>query len=217
MSDQFQQWDGAYVLGALSPEERELFEQHLLTCDDCMDRVRELAALPSLLGQLSDDDIRELELDDPVPDTLLPRLMRAAQARRRRGRVVIGSLVAAVAACAVTLAVVLWPTSSSPQAPLLAMHALHVGTPVQASVRLVSRSWGTEIEMHCKYIDGHDGAETYVLQVVGHDGVPQTIGWWTLGSGESDTFHSPTSLSRAQIDRVVLALPSKTPVLELDV
>lgn len=44
------EWDAAYVLGALSPEDRRDFERHLRTCDRCTAAVAELAGIPPLLG-----------------------------------------------------------------------------------------------------------------------------------------------------------------------
>jgi anti-sigma factor RsiW len=44
--DAYVEYDGAYVLGALSPSEREEFESHLQTCPECRARVAELSDLP---------------------------------------------------------------------------------------------------------------------------------------------------------------------------
>src|SRR5258705_1151616 len=41
-----------YVLGALSPPEREAYERHLVDCADCRAEVAEFADLPGLLGRL---------------------------------------------------------------------------------------------------------------------------------------------------------------------
>jgi len=43
---------GPYVLGALSPTERETYERHLAECATCRTEVAELAALPGLMGRL---------------------------------------------------------------------------------------------------------------------------------------------------------------------
>jgi hypothetical protein len=219
-SDPFVHFDGAYVLGVLPPDERAAFEAHLLTCDECAARVRELEPMPALLGRLGEANLRMLDVEDPVPDTLLPRLLKAARARRRRGGALVAGLVGAVAACAVALAVVLWPSSTPRPAPAVAMHALRAGVPVHATVRLVSKSWGTDVQMHCTYAerpgDHTDQRVPYVLVVSGVNGVQQRIGSWTLGPGESETFHSPTSLRVGQIDRLVLEVAGDRPVLELD-
>ena len=46
--DQFRDWDAAYVLGALSPEDRRAYEEHLRTCDACRAALGELAGIPGL-------------------------------------------------------------------------------------------------------------------------------------------------------------------------
>lgn len=49
--DEFAIYDAAYVLGALAPQERQAFEEHLQECPRCTEAVRELAALPGLLAR----------------------------------------------------------------------------------------------------------------------------------------------------------------------
>lgn len=220
MTDPFLHDDGAYVLGTLPPAERAAFEEHLLTCADCAARVREISGLPALLGQLTEADLLGLGAEDPVPDTLLPRLLKAADARRSRVRVLVGGLAATAAACAAALVVILWPSSGShPQPATQAMHAVVAGVPVHATVQLVSRSWGTDVVMHCSYASEGNAGEVrvpYVLVVYSRGGTQQRIGSWTLGPGETETFHSPTSLPSGQIDKLVLERSGDRPVLELD-
>ena len=43
---------GPYVLGALSPDEREAYERHLDVCPTCRTEVADLAGLPMILGRL---------------------------------------------------------------------------------------------------------------------------------------------------------------------
>ena len=79
--------DAAYVLGALSPDEHAAFEAHLATCAECTARVREIDTVPALLADITEADL----VDEPMPDTLLPSLMRRASAHHRRQRLLIGS------------------------------------------------------------------------------------------------------------------------------
>jgi anti-sigma factor RsiW len=58
----YEMWDGAYVLGSLSPTERREFEAHLDGCEPCSRSVRDLAGLPGLLGRIGPEVI-----DEPQP------------------------------------------------------------------------------------------------------------------------------------------------------
>lgn len=217
MADPFLHFDGVYVLGALSPAEREAFEEHLVTCVACTARVDELTELPPLLGRLTEEDVAAAGHDEPLPDTLLPGLLRAAGARRRRTRLFLAGLAAVAAACIAALAVVLWPTSSTPAAPAQALHAVVPNAPVHASVRLVAKAWGTEIDMTCRYADSqYERSLPYLLVVTDRAGHAQTVGTWSLAPGESAQFHSPTNLAANDIAKVELQIPGRRTVLELD-
>ena len=44
--------DAAYVLGALSPNERAAYESHLASCSFCREAVADLALVPDMLDRL---------------------------------------------------------------------------------------------------------------------------------------------------------------------
>jgi len=48
---------GVYLLGALTPGERDQFEQHLATCVICRDDVVHLAGLPGLLARVTEAQV----------------------------------------------------------------------------------------------------------------------------------------------------------------
>ena len=56
-TDAFAEYDAAYVLGALSPEDRRDYEAHLATCDDCARAVGELAGMPGLLARVPREEV----------------------------------------------------------------------------------------------------------------------------------------------------------------
>ncbi|HEY5223465.1 MAG TPA: zf-HC2 domain-containing protein [Microbacteriaceae bacterium] len=126
--DPYEEWDAAYLLGALSPTERLEFEAHLSGCARCADAVADLAGLPGLLSALDDDealamleaDLREDDVSaadarpadargsapDPVPARILVALTARVR-RHRRVRSALFSVVGAVAAAIIVAAVVL--------------------------------------------------------------------------------------------------------------
>jgi Putative zinc-finger len=69
---------GAYLLGALDPQERYEFETHLGGCETCRTELVRLAPLPGMLNQISLDDFADglppttLEETAPVPGLPLP-------------------------------------------------------------------------------------------------------------------------------------------------
>jgi hypothetical protein len=56
-ADPYREWDAAYVLGALAPDERREFEQHLAGCPACREAVADLAGMPALLAMVPADAV----------------------------------------------------------------------------------------------------------------------------------------------------------------
>jgi anti-sigma factor RsiW len=67
---------GVYLLGALDPLERAEVESHLQKCAECRLELNELAALPSVLDQLTVDDIAASPA--PAPEDLFERVAAPA-------------------------------------------------------------------------------------------------------------------------------------------
>ena len=73
---------GAYVLGALEPEERHAVEDHLRGCATCSAELAGLQGLPPLLARVRAEDIEPVSVT-PSPE-LFARLSAVAGTRRRR-------------------------------------------------------------------------------------------------------------------------------------
>ncbi len=205
--------DAAYVLGALDPAERTAFEAHLRTCPDCTARVHELTDVPTLLAGIDPEEFADPAVD-PVPDTLLPGLLRAARRRARRQRVLVGSLAAVAAACVLALVIALWPSSGGTPAarPFVAV----AQSPVSATATLTATSWGTAIDVHCRYrSDDVARAWHYDLVAVDRSGTHHRIGDWTLPPYQDIDYQAGTALRTAQIARLEITLPDGTPLLRL--
>ncbi len=203
--------DAAYVLGALSPDEHAAFEAHLATCAECTARVREIDTVPALLAGISEADL----VDEPMPDTLLPSLMRRASARHRRQRLLIGSLVAVAAACIAALIVAVWPSST----PSPAQHnfvPVAAQSPVQATATLTGKAWGTVIDVRCHYLEENTKWHfRYDLVAYDRQGKPHMLGDWQLPPDKDIDYRTGTSLKPGQITRLDITLSGGQPVLRL--
>ncbi|MDT4911383.1 MAG: hypothetical protein QOC66_511 [Pseudonocardiales bacterium] len=214
--DPFVHDDAAYVLGALDEDDRRAFEAHLPTCAECQARVAQLRPTADLLTGLPLSALTNDEPVPPIPDTLLPGLLRRARRERRRRGVVIASLTAVAAACVAAVAIVMWPGGSAPARPAPQAFSAVRTSPVSATAQLVPKAWGTEIDLRCHYPNVPNYA-SYNLVVIDKDHNRYSGGSWTLVPGRTITFTGGTSVRRADIDRVQITLPDGTPILQLHV
>jgi hypothetical protein len=220
-ADPYEMLDAAYVMGALEPEERREFEAHLLTCDACSERVEELRPTVGLLAAAraagAFDESDESLAGPPIPETLLPGLLRRAARERSRRRIFTASVVGVAAACVIALAIVLLPSSSGSSQPApQALQAVRP-SPVHATAVLVSKPWGTEIELHCRYDTGVAAGVPYGLRVYDKDGgeQPYSAGTWTLTPGKVTDFTGGVAIARDDIAKMQITLPDGTAILQL--
>jgi hypothetical protein len=216
-TDRYSEWDAAYLLGSLTPAERREFELHLEGCESCSAAVAELAGMPGLLSKAPADEAAQLlagpDAASVVPDTLLPRLVRAVRRRRVRMRAITSVGTALGVAAAAALAVVLvfpqaFPGPARPAAETIALSQV-VQSPLRASIRLISQPWGTRVEMDCRYakaLDGQgygtDAPGDYAMWVRDAAGNATQIATWTASSGQDAEPAGTTSLTVRQIASV---------------
>lgn len=212
--DPFRHDDAAYVLGALAPDERAAFEAHVETCADCAARVNEVAEVPGLLAGIDPSEFNDPTFTDPLPETLLPALLRQARRRGRRQRLLVGSLAAVAAACVLALVVALWPTTTSTPAgrPFVPV----AESPVSATATLTAKTWGTAVEVRCHYLYGSvDRAWRYKLVVIDRTGARHNLGDWTLRPDQDIDYEAGTALQPADIAELEITLPNGKTLLRL--
>ena len=215
-ADPYARLDAAYLLGALDADERLSYETHLVICRRCRAGLTEISAIPSLLAGLDESAFAAPPeaAPTPVPDTLLPRLLPAAGRERARRRWLTTGLGLLAAACAIALIVIVVPSSSGPKTAPRAMTAL-VATPVDATIALQPRSWGTEIDLTCWYQRGaaEPLSDRYELVAHGADGATYDLGSWRLAPGQRVIFTSGTALTETQIKNLQITQPSGPAIL----
>ncbi len=224
--------DGSYVLGALSPGERQEFEKHLATCEDCSRSVRELAGLPGLLSRVDPVVLEPPPAMEPVPESLLPALVRDVRRSRRR-RVYATAGLAAAAALAVGALLVQGiaseePPVAAPPAPGPSATAVPAGlsmlpvgdAPVTAQVAFTSVTWGTRLDLTCSYRPRPGEydlprAVTYGLFVVDRQGDVEQVGTWQALDGRTMRLQAATAARRDDIASVEVRTADGRPVLKL--
>ncbi|HEV7185941.1 MAG TPA: zf-HC2 domain-containing protein [Leifsonia sp.] len=225
--DEFATWDGAYLLGALSPADRRAYEEHLRTCPACSESVTELAGLPGLLGRVSDTDafalldsgnadadaagavVAERDAAQGASPEILPALLSAVRRRRLRTRFwTAGSLAAAavvVALTAVVLPAVLAP-APVPRAGTSVVMTQVEPSALTADLNLVAEPWGTRIESRCSYAawSGEDAGRvwTYAMIVTDRSGKQTQISTWNATAGTTVEPTATTSVRVADIASV---------------
>lgn len=221
--DAFSQYDGAYVLGALSPADRQAFEDHLTGCDTCRRAVSEIAGLPGLLSRLGPDQLDPEGSDPgagPVPDTLLPRLVAEVRRTQRRRRTWVGLAAAAAVITVTSVGVGVAQQGSTPPeagAPTRVMAQVHQA---QLSARLAMQdvAWGTRLSITCTYSgEPYPGVElpSYALVVHTRDGRTEKVATWRAVAGKPITVVAATASRRSEITSVEVRTTRGEPALRL--
>jgi hypothetical protein len=222
-ADRFEEFDAAYVLGALSPSDRVDFEHHLEGCDACSARVAEFSGLPVLLGTVPEAAFAVA--DPPPPEGLLLSLQREIRRSRthRRWYYAAGSLAAA-AVLVLATALITNHTGSSAK-PVVTAHTAAAqamtnvsAAPLSVDASLTSVAWGTRIDLRCTYDSSVTSATeyNYGLTVIDRSGVSHDAGSWMATPGRVTRWSTGTSINAADIAEIEVTTPGvTTPLLTL--
>lgn len=212
--------DAAYLLDALEPADREAYEQHLASCPTCHDSVTELAGLPAVLQQVDPAGLDTL--DDPVPASLLPKLLAEVDRRRHRRTLRIataGFLAACLLAVFAFGGVRIWSDTHRPQVLVLQpVGPEAVG--VHATVRLLGGNTDTRIQLDCGYstaaaIDYPNYQPSYRMVVFNRAGAMRDLGSWSPQPGEDVELVRDSPWRRQALSRIEITDTSGEVLLRL--
>ncbi|KAA1400161.1 anti-sigma factor family protein [Aeromicrobium ginsengisoli] len=203
--DPFHDWDAAYVLGQLGPDDRRAYEQHLTTCAACSAAVAELAGMPGILASLTKDEaIALLEpIEEPESDGLVTRLATAAVRRRRRIRLAIAGAGVAAALSLGVAGYVVGSADDSPSGQFAAMSAVQPGI-MTASLRVEKKDWGTRLDWNCHYLatSGYSAKRVYELVVIDTSGHETIAASWVATSPKATSLSTSSAVPKGSIARV---------------
>ena len=208
--DNFAEWDAAYVLGALSREERRSYEEYLAAHPDSAAGVSEFDALPGILAALSVEEalaLTDIEVPRAAPPADITSLAQAAAKRERRSRrTFVATAVGVAAALAVVGGVVgatVFPRTATVQTVAMAPMQPGARPGVTAQLAVTEKKWGTELNWACQYTkDWSRSAASYEIVVTRKDGVQTTVGSWKPAGDEATGLSAATSIPTSDIRTV---------------
>jgi anti-sigma-K factor RskA len=214
---------GAYVVGALEPDERAEVDRWLETDAELREELARLAALPGLLARLHEPDVGDgaAAADSPAADRLVLAAARERRAARRRLRIwqaaagVAAAVALAVGAFAVVRAVDDESPVASAQGPQVAVAVVDpaaAAAGMTGVVRANPRGWGAEVVLELWDVPYSATPTQYTMRVVARDGhTEQAAAWGSTPTGDCRVTGA-TSIQAAEITRVEV-LAGDGPVL----
>ena len=182
---------GAFVLGGLEPAEHQAFTRHLRSCGDCQREAAQLSGLPALLDMVepgheaaSPDGSAPapggvVVAETGAPRALLQRLRTERRHRRWRVLAVAAVLVLLAGAIGASIGPLMNRLNAPPTRGLVAAAApLTTGqsTPAQVEIDLVTRAWGTQLDLRGT---GLPSGQVMFLAVTDRDGHSYDVASWT--------------------------------------
>jgi hypothetical protein len=199
---------GAYLLGGLSDADHRAFTEHLRTCSDCQAELGQVSGLPRLLdlaGPAGGAHLSPDAIAAPEPpgggDEHLARLLERVSQRRRTQRRWFAAVAAAAAVVLFGAGMWLGPQLTAPPA-LPTTHVVAApapGSTVRVDVALVTRGWGTQLDLSCEDMPTRGELLLYVIDAKG--AAIAAASWRATPSGYS-TLTGATALRPSEIHRL---------------
>lgn len=186
---------GAFVLGGLDTVEHQAFSRHLRTCEVCQREAAQLSGLPALLDLVDEPvdesgagpaagDPAEPAGDGVTAETMAPvALLDQVRAERRRRRWRVAAVAAALMLVAGAVGASIGPVSNRLNAPptrglVAAAAPVTAGqsAPAQVEIDLVTRTWGTQLDVRGSSLPTD---QVLYLAVTDRDGHQYDVASWT--------------------------------------
>jgi hypothetical protein len=220
--DEYRQWDAAYVLGALSTDDRREFERHLTNCVACTNAVAELAGVPGFLMKLDSNTAQSLVAAPDganvfaLPLEPIQSLARAALKKRASLRRRVAAAMAVAAGFVMVIGLLVGSNLSSgsnnseSQASTAALGAKVSMVALEKNSMLVdmhmtSKRWGTQFSWNCVYGNGEVSAqkpEFYDLVVTDTAGVATTVASWSQAGTSAKGLVASTGIPMSSIKTI---------------
>lgn len=200
------EWDAAYLLGALTPEETVAYERYLADHPEDEAGLDSLAGLPAIMDALPPQEALALLNEDAEPTPSLATLAAAARQRRRRTqRVRVATGIASAAACLIIGGfvghLILGP--QQPTGPALQAMSSGQRAGVTAALAVSAESWGTRLDWQCEYTkDWATTVSRYDLVITTKDGRESTIASWSPAGNAASNLAAATAIPAADIRTV---------------
>lgn len=189
---------GAYLLGALEPEDRRRFEEHAARCPECAAELEEFRQLPGLLDRVDPDDLQPVVVT-PSPE-LFARLSAVATTERpRRPRARRWALVAA--AGLVVLAIGIGAGFAIRGEPAGPQTRTATAGPVAVTLVTTAAGDGSALDVT---VAGMRPGETCRLVAVDRDGTRHPAGEWPVSSAGEGQWRGWADVDPAELSQVIV-------------
>jgi hypothetical protein len=215
-------WDAAYILNALTPEERIEYERFLTADPARASTLTEFADIPAILDVLPREQALAMLENHPEATITgeavdkVPSLAVAAEQRRKRSaRARWGAALAAAAAFLLIGGIVGYTTI--PHQPPAGVHldAMAPGqrAGVTASLAVTKEEWGTRLDWECQYTkDWAQSVPSYDLVVTTKGGKETPVASWTPGgqASQASNLAAATTIPASEIRSVDIRVTGTT-------
>ena len=186
---------GAYVLGALEPDERAEFGEHLRGCATCTAELAEFQGLPALLDRVRPEDLAPISVT-PSPDLFARVSAVVAPRRPRRDRT--WALVAAAVLLVVGLGVGIsvWATGSGERTVTAAAGPVEVTLTATAAAEE-----GSALDVT---IAGMRPGETCTLVAIDRGGRSHPAGDWPVSAAGDGRWRGWADVDPGDLAEVVV-------------